>query len=63
MKTTMDSQTIDYWAKNTEGLSFAHLKELDIAVNGFGYSFEESLSRVQNMKSLAKAEDELEEES
>lgn len=57
-KTTLDAQHLEKWASATEGLSFAHLKELDIAVNGFGGSFEASLDRIKNMKSLAKQEDE-----
>lgn len=57
-KTTLPDAELEKWAERTEGLSFAHLKELDIAVNGFGGEFDLCLDRISNMKSLAKQEDE-----
>lgn len=55
-KTGLSPESLEQWADATEGLSFAHLKELDIAVNGFNGSFEQSLDRIKNMKSLPKQE-------
>lgn len=61
-KTTLAPSSLEEWASATQGLSFAHLKELDIAVNGFGGDLASSLDRIKNMRSLAKQEDEQDEE-
>jgi hypothetical protein len=41
---------IKKWAKETEGFSFAHLKELLLAVEVFGAAYDETLNRLNTMR-------------
>ena len=42
-------ETLARWSKDTEGFSFAHLKELFVAVNLFEGDYEESLQTLRDM--------------
>lgn len=46
-KVELQGEELDTWVEATEGLSFAHLKELDVSVNGFGENFDEVLANIQ----------------
>lgn len=52
----IDEEVLNWWVEQTEGLSFAHLQELFTAVIVFDNSFEESLTRLQEMKEIPDSE-------
>jgi hypothetical protein len=41
---------VEQWARDTEGFSFAHLKELFVAVNILGDSYDEALGTLRSMQ-------------
>lgn len=45
------------WASDTNGLSFAHIKELFIAVNILGHDYREALSTLHKMKETISSEE------
>jgi len=45
---------LDLWIKETEGMSLSHLKELIISVIVLGKTFEEAITKLNNLKKKAK---------
>ena len=48
-KSDFKNLPIEQWAKDTEGLTFAHLKELYLSIAFFGTEYSETLERLKNM--------------
>jgi len=48
---------IEKWVKDTNGMSFSHIKELFISVNVFGYSYDEALEDLREMSKNITSED------
>lgn len=46
----IDQETLELWAKKTEGFGIAHLKEIIVSTQCFGYSFEDTLTRLKQQK-------------
>ena len=47
-----DKSEVDAWAKDTDGLSIAHLKELVVAVKILGDTYKDALDTLKGMKQL-----------
>jgi ATP-dependent 26S proteasome regulatory subunit len=49
-ETKVAAATIKKWAKETDGLSLAHIKEVAISTQVFGLPYEEAMERIQGMQ-------------
>lgn len=52
----IDPKELQRWAKETQGFGIAHLKEVIISVQCFGYSFEDTLKRLKEQKKTLSSE-------
>ncbi len=60
--TSLKKKDIVKWAKATKGYSFAHLKELLLAVEVFGATYEDTLDRLNEMRKAEASSEQYEDE-
>ncbi len=53
----MTQKDIDTWVEDTENLTVAHIKELYVSVNLFGYNYDDTLKTLKGMKKVLKSKD------